>query len=229
MFLQEETRQQHGDGGVKRADEHGGIEAPGLAGEDEHGAAADIEHTSREAPDNAGAIHRAELSGHQHDGSGGEKGNEARDPGEPEYRTVARFLDAEKVAGESDPGKKCGADAVRLAGWTFGARDQPDSDAGQQETDDGYGAGRAFRKNAEGGGDGGAEYGGNGRGESHVALRKRAVKNGKGDSAEQASGDRPGDGMPFGKAGMKQQGEQDHQASAADMRNGGEKERVRST
>src|SRR5690349_6672791 len=121
MFLQEEPRQQYRDGGVERTNEYRSVQATGLASENEHGTAADVEHAGGEAPCDTGAVHWRELTRNQHNHSRGEKRDEARYASHPEHRAVARFPDAEKVSSESDAGKKCGSDAMRLAGGTFGA------------------------------------------------------------------------------------------------------------
>ena len=95
----------------------------------------------------------------------------------PQSGTVTGAIDADEESGKSDSGKGGHRNAGVVAGRAFGAGDQPDADAGEQEAGDGQRSRQPLRNHGERGWDGGAENSRDRSSDAHIATGEGAIKN----------------------------------------------------
>ncbi len=144
---------------------------------------------------------------------------------DPQGRTVAGLADAQIEAGEADAGEHRQPDAFRLVA-IFGARDQPESNRGDEEAEEGNPAGHTFGEHGENRRDRRTEHGGDRRGQSHSSRRKRAIEDCQRCATRDAAGQHPGYASCRRERSMSAGSQRAHHEQAAQVHDDREQEGV---
>src|ERR1700690_2165580 len=224
VFFQDDAREHDGDHGIEGSQDHSGVQATGLTGEDEEDGASDVEAAGEDSDPKAGPVERFQIFPGDHNARGHRQRSGAGSGGEPERGATARLPHADEEDGKPNPRQQSQAQTFGGTG-AFGAGNEPDPDEGEGEPGNRQRARETLCPNAEEGGDGGADHGGHGGGESHV-VGEGTIEKRQRDAAGGASGQRPLHTVSREQRHVIGRGDGDDQGEAAGVADHGEEEGV---